>query len=330
MLQQAKEVEKQATDEWTKRENFFAGKMGRVEAEDVLRTRVNSTFLLRESESQEGAYTISIRDSDQVFHFRVGMLPRGQVYIDPQQPFDDFRGLVRLPCLTCLTCTNHWCVPVAPSSRRVLTPLFARQVVHLQGQDSIGGYPAQLRLPFRLPESHLSHVVVAPAPQRPSSAGSSRTSQKDAAAPTEMSGKNTKDFNKDVALLLHQRAVCAAKGSVMLLYARVREENDEDHTGQKVAWIKHHLTLQGWRVWVEADHVNENLGLKVAQQIVLAAVEMCNVVVACTSRGFTADGCYAALALEHARQQKPLNGRVFTIRLREIPKENSSIFGLHM
>lgn len=95
MLKETMAAEKETPGTGAKQEHFFAGTMGRTEAEDVLRSRINSTFLLRESESQAGAYTISIRDADQVFHFRVGMLEGGQVFIDPQQPFDNFEGLVR-------------------------------------------------------------------------------------------------------------------------------------------------------------------------------------------------------------------------------------------
>lgn len=132
-------------------------------------------------------------------------------------------------------------------------------------------------------------------------------------------------------MLQHQRAVSAAKGSVMLLYARSHGSDDDGFTEKKVSWIKHHLTLQGWRVWIEADHVPDQLGSTVAQQIVLSAVEMSNAVIACVSRGFLSDGSYAASALEHARLQKRLANRVFTIRLRDTPKETAGgILGLHM
>mmetsp|Transcript_17816 Transcript_17816/g.46513 ORF Transcript_17816/g.46513 Transcript_17816/m.46513 type:complete len:857 (-) Transcript_17816:89-2659(-) len=281
-------------------EDFLAGTMSRTEAEDVLRTRVNSTFLIRESVPRAGAYTISVRDADQVFHFRVGMTADHQVFIDPKMPFANIEGLV----------------------------------TYLQGQDSIGGYPARLRVPFRDPMSKLSHETspAKPPPSaRPYSAGDMRRRSSATVEPAEsMGARTTMSFDKDVAMLQHQRAVSAAKGAVMLLYARPFAPEDEVFTEKKVEWIKHHLALQGWRVWIEADHVPASLGKTVAQQIVLAAVEMSSIVIGCISRGFGAEGTYTATAFEHARKQNHLVNRVFTIHLRDAPKESGGLFGLHM
>eukprot|EP00038_Savillea_parva_P007947 m.173483 g.173483 ORF g.173483 m.173483 type:complete len:828 (-) comp13702_c0_seq1:244-2727(-) len=291
MLAQAIGTDKDTDSGGPKREEFFAGKMPRAEAEDVLSTRVNSTFLLRESETQSGAYTISVRDSNQVFHFRIGTMESGHIFIDPQQPFDDFEGLV----------------------------------VYLQSQQSIGGYPAKLRIPYNAPESHIDYVEM-----------DKGSTSKGNSGDTHRSGHHGKMrasamFDKDVAMLQHQRAVSAAKGAVLLLYARTRDDapDKDNFVEHKVAWIKENLTLLGWRVWIEADHVERAFGPMAARQIVLSAVETASVVIGCISSKFLVEGSYVSAALEHARQQKQLNGRVFTIRIREAPILGG-IFAVHV
>lgn len=105
--------------------------------------------------------------------------------------------------------------------------------------DTIGGYPARMRLPFLAPSSRLDYDGdgSAAATQGASlPAASSTQSLGRGHAPTKATGGGggattaggasvaaatppDDSSHKDAALLLHQRAVSAAKGAVVLLFA---------------------------------------------------------------------------------------------------------------
>ncbi|XP_030365216.1 src-like-adapter isoform X1 [Strigops habroptila] len=117
----------------TGRENYIPGKyvakvyhgwlfegLGREKAEELLllpNTKVGS-FMIRESETRKGLYSLSVRHR-QVKHYRIFRLPNNWYYISPRQTFQCLEDLVNhysevadglccvltTPCLT--QCTNN-------------------------------------------------------------------------------------------------------------------------------------------------------------------------------------------------------------------------------
>lgn len=117
----------------TGRENYIPGKyvakvyhgwlfegLGREKAEELLQlpnTKVGS-FMIRESETRKGLYSLSVRHR-QVKHYRIFRLPNNWYYISPRQTFQCLEDLVNhysevadglccvltTPCLT--QCTNN-------------------------------------------------------------------------------------------------------------------------------------------------------------------------------------------------------------------------------
>ncbi|XP_065608038.1 src-like-adapter [Cyrtonyx montezumae] len=117
----------------TGRENYIPGKyvakvyhgwlfegLGREKAEELLQlpnTKVGS-FMIRESETRKGLYSLSVRHRE-VKHYRIFRLPNNWYYISPRQTFQCLEDLVNhysevadglccvltTPCLT--QCTNN-------------------------------------------------------------------------------------------------------------------------------------------------------------------------------------------------------------------------------
>ncbi|XP_074842745.1 src-like-adapter isoform X1 [Carettochelys insculpta] len=117
----------------TGRENYIPGKcvakvyhgwlfegLGREKAEELLQlpdTKVGS-FMIRESETRKGFYSLSVRHR-QVKHYRISRLPNNWYYISPRQTFQCLEDLVNhysevpdglccvltTPCLT--QCTDN-------------------------------------------------------------------------------------------------------------------------------------------------------------------------------------------------------------------------------
>uniref|UniRef100_A0A8C4U7Q7 Src-like-adapter n=2 Tax=Falco TaxID=8952 RepID=A0A8C4U7Q7_FALTI len=117
----------------TGRENYIPGKyvakvyhgwlfegLGREKAEELLQlpnTKVGS-FMIRESETRKGLYSLSVRHRE-VKHYRIFRLPNNWYYISPRQTFQCLEDLVNhysevadglccvltTPCLT--PCTNN-------------------------------------------------------------------------------------------------------------------------------------------------------------------------------------------------------------------------------
>uniref|UniRef100_A0A8C1RN76 Tyrosine-protein kinase n=1 Tax=Cyprinus carpio TaxID=7962 RepID=A0A8C1RN76_CYPCA len=82
-------------------EEWYFGKMGRKDAERQLLAQDNprGTFLIRESETTKGAYSLSVRDwddakGDHVKHYKIRKLDNGGYYITTRTQFDTVQELV--------------------------------------------------------------------------------------------------------------------------------------------------------------------------------------------------------------------------------------------
>uniref|UniRef100_A0A8C5HHW4 Tyrosine-protein kinase n=1 Tax=Gouania willdenowi TaxID=441366 RepID=A0A8C5HHW4_GOUWI len=83
-------------------EEWYFGKMGRKDAERLLLNPGNhrGTFLVRESETTKGAFSLSIRDwdeakADSVKHYKIRKLDSGGYYITTRAQFDTLQKLVK-------------------------------------------------------------------------------------------------------------------------------------------------------------------------------------------------------------------------------------------
>ncbi|XP_061667885.1 tyrosine-protein kinase Fyn isoform X4 [Syngnathoides biaculeatus] len=83
-------------------EDWYFGKLGRKEAERQLLStgNVRGTFLIRESETTKGAFSLSIRDwddvkGDHVKHYKIRKLDSGGYYITTRAQFDSLQRLVQ-------------------------------------------------------------------------------------------------------------------------------------------------------------------------------------------------------------------------------------------
>uniref|UniRef100_A0A4W3JFZ5 Tyrosine-protein kinase n=1 Tax=Callorhinchus milii TaxID=7868 RepID=A0A4W3JFZ5_CALMI len=83
-------------------EEWYFGKLGRKEAERQLLSVCNlrGTFLIRESETTKGAYSLSIRDWDDtkgehVKHYKIRKLDNGGYYITTRAQFETLQQLVQ-------------------------------------------------------------------------------------------------------------------------------------------------------------------------------------------------------------------------------------------
>lgn len=93
---------------------WYFGKMGRKDAERQLLAQNNprGTFLIRESETTKGAYSLSIRDwddakGDHVKHYKIRKLDNGGYYITTRTQFDTVQELVGHYRGQCNTYTPH-------------------------------------------------------------------------------------------------------------------------------------------------------------------------------------------------------------------------------
>ena len=76
--------------------SWFFGKIKRADAEKKLLAPGNphGTYLIRESESQPGSYSLSMREMDSVKHYRIRTHDNGSFYIAPRAIFRTLRDLV--------------------------------------------------------------------------------------------------------------------------------------------------------------------------------------------------------------------------------------------
>lgn len=74
--------------------SWFHGNITRAEAEMLLSSGINGSFLLRESESKPGQFSISLRYDGRVFHYRIHFDPQGKCFVTPDSKFDTLAKLV--------------------------------------------------------------------------------------------------------------------------------------------------------------------------------------------------------------------------------------------
>jgi abelson tyrosine-protein kinase 1 len=73
---------------------WFHGRISRTAAEHLLTSGINGSFLLRESESNPGEYSISLRYDGKVYHYRI-MREGNMVYITKENKFLTLMDLVK-------------------------------------------------------------------------------------------------------------------------------------------------------------------------------------------------------------------------------------------
>lgn len=94
--------------------SWFFGNITRAEAELNLGSGINGSFLIRESESKPGQYSISLRFDGRVFHYRIHIDPTTeQYYVTPESKFDTLTELVKHHSKNAdgLTTTLHYPAP---------------------------------------------------------------------------------------------------------------------------------------------------------------------------------------------------------------------------
>lgn len=74
--------------------SWYHGSVSRTEAEYRLSSGINGSFLVRESESKPGQYSISLRYDGRVYHYRISSGDDGTYYITPDAKFDLLSALV--------------------------------------------------------------------------------------------------------------------------------------------------------------------------------------------------------------------------------------------
>ncbi|KAK7904206.1 hypothetical protein WMY93_016813 [Mugilogobius chulae] len=103
-------------------EDWYFGKLGRKDAERQLLSNGNArgTFLIRESETTKGAYSLSIQDwddikGDHVKHYKIRKLDNGGYYITTRAQFETLQQLVQ-----------HYSARAAGLCCRLIVPLIKR------------------------------------------------------------------------------------------------------------------------------------------------------------------------------------------------------------
>ena len=75
--------------------SWFHGNITRAEAELSLSSGINGSFLVRESESKPGQYSISLRYDGRVFHYRIHSDPsNSKFFVTPESKFETLAKLV--------------------------------------------------------------------------------------------------------------------------------------------------------------------------------------------------------------------------------------------
>ncbi|XP_072097453.1 protein-tyrosine kinase 6-like isoform X1 [Mobula birostris] len=76
-------------------EPWFAGKLSRSNAKGILSTQpITGSFLIRESDSQESAYALSVLDGTIVRHYHIFQSKSGQFYLNVANQFSSLKELV--------------------------------------------------------------------------------------------------------------------------------------------------------------------------------------------------------------------------------------------
>lgn len=76
----------------------YHGKISRSDAEFLLSSGINGSFLVRESESNVGQWSISLRYEGRVYHYRINQGPDGRLFISSESQFKSLSRLVRHHC----------------------------------------------------------------------------------------------------------------------------------------------------------------------------------------------------------------------------------------
>ena len=75
--------------------SWFFGPIKRADAEKLLRASPKpGTFLIRESESKPGDYSLSIQDGENVKHYRIRRMDEGGFFITRRAVFNTLKDLV--------------------------------------------------------------------------------------------------------------------------------------------------------------------------------------------------------------------------------------------
>jgi len=74
--------------------SWYHGSVSRTEAEYRLSSGINGSFLVRESESKPGQYSISLRYDGRVYHYRISSGDDGDYFITPDAKFTMLSTLV--------------------------------------------------------------------------------------------------------------------------------------------------------------------------------------------------------------------------------------------
>ncbi|KAL3311153.1 hypothetical protein Ciccas_010269, partial [Cichlidogyrus casuarinus] len=88
-------------------EKWYHGAIERSYAEFMLNSGITGSFLVRDSEGSPGNYTISVRNKENISHFRIASQNNRQFYITEKKKFPSVKALIRhlernldvLPCL---------------------------------------------------------------------------------------------------------------------------------------------------------------------------------------------------------------------------------------
>ena len=73
---------------------WYHGNISRYEAEFLLKSGINGSFLLRESESMTGQHSISLRCDGRVYHYRINMSETGNYFVTQEEQFPSLLELV--------------------------------------------------------------------------------------------------------------------------------------------------------------------------------------------------------------------------------------------
>lgn len=93
--------------------SWFHGQISRNAAEYLLSSGINGSFLVRESESNAGQLSISLRYDGRVYHYRVSNLQEGKIYVCSESQFNTIAELVHHHSVSAdgLVTTLHYPAP---------------------------------------------------------------------------------------------------------------------------------------------------------------------------------------------------------------------------
>ncbi|CAJ0583363.1 unnamed protein product, partial [Mesorhabditis spiculigera] len=75
--------------------SWYHGKISRAESEELLSSGINGSYLVRESESVPGQWSISVRHDARVYHYRINIDADGRLFITQESKFNSMNELVQ-------------------------------------------------------------------------------------------------------------------------------------------------------------------------------------------------------------------------------------------